>query len=148
MARAALSAAGAPLTPVPLPPVRDDIAHAAHAPTREEVEAILRSDLMRRYRVDIESDSTIRGDLTRNQQVMVQFVQGTAQYAQAMAPLVQMSPELMPAAIQLYAAFTRQFKLGKQAEDELERLIEEAAKPKPPAAPSPDPRAAAAAGPQ
>jgi hypothetical protein len=59
---------------------------------------------------------------------MVSFVQGTAQYAQAMGPLIGLNPGLMPAAVQLYAAFARQFKLGKQAEDELERLIEEAGK--------------------
>jgi hypothetical protein len=122
-----------PPLPPPLPP---DIERMAKSATREDVETVLRSDMMRRYRIDIESDSTIRGDLARNQQVMVSFVQGTAQYAQAMGPLVQLNPGLMPAAVQLYAAFARQFKLGKQAEDELERLIEQAAQsssqPRPP----------------
>jgi hypothetical protein len=107
-----------------------EIEHLATGPTREDVETVLRSDMIRRYRIDIESDSTIRGDLARNQQVMVSFVQGTAQYAQAMGPLIGLNPGLMPAAVQLYAAFARQFKLGKQAEDELERLIEEAGKGK------------------
>jgi hypothetical protein len=124
--------------PPPLPPGLEEI---ANGPSREEVEAILRSDIVRRYRIDIESDSTIRGDLARNQQIMVQFVQGTAQYAQAMGPMVQMKPDLMPAVIQLYAAFARQFKLGKQAEDELEKLIDNASKPPPPPQPPPpDPR--------
>jgi len=92
-----------------------------------EVIQLLRNDKMRGYRVDIESDSTIRADLTRNQQNMTQFLQGTAQFAQAMGPIVMTFKELTPAVMEVYSAFARNFKLGKQAEDALDAVATQAA---------------------
>ncbi len=101
-----------------------------------EAMQLMRSDRMRGYRVDIESDSTIRADLTRNQQNMTMFLQGVGQYAQAMGPIVMSDPRLMPAALEVFAAFARNFKLGKQAEDAIENVIQMAQQtanqPKPP----------------
>jgi hypothetical protein len=105
-------------------------------PAIEDIEALMRDDVLRGFRVDIESDSTIRADVVRNQQQMAQFLQGTAQYMQAMGPLLMQKPELAEPVAIIYAAFARQFKLGKQAEDALERMTEAASKP---AEPKPDP---------
>ncbi len=101
-----------------------------------EVAELLQNDRVRGYRVDIESDSTIRGDLTRNQKTMAEFLAGTAQYVSAFAPIIQIAPQALPAVVSLYAAFARQFKLGKSAEDELEKLQKMAQEPQPP---QPDP---------
>lgn len=86
-------------------------------PAVEDVEKMLRQDAVRNFHVDIESDSTIRGDLSRSQQQMTAFIGGLAEYVAAVGPMVEkgiMPPEI---AIELLAAFARQFKLGKQAED-------------------------------
>lgn len=80
--------AGGPPPPAP-PPVPKQIQEILDAPTVEEVEPLLRDDLMRSFKIDVESDSTIRADLTRNQQTMSEFVQGTAAYIQAVGPAVQ-----------------------------------------------------------
>jgi hypothetical protein len=101
-----------------------------------EVAELLQNDRVRGYRVDIESDSTIRGDLTRNQKTMAEFLAGTAQYVSAFAPIIQIAPQALPAVVSLYSAFARQFKLGKSAEDELEKLQKMAAEPQ---QPQPDP---------
>lgn len=115
---------------------------ALNAPTVEDVESVLRDQFALSCRVDIESESTIRADEVRNQQAMAQFLQGTAQYAAAMAPLIQQNASIMPAAVGLYAAFSRHFNLGKSAEDELDKLIKAASQPPPaPQAPPPDPKA-------
>jgi hypothetical protein len=95
-------------------------------PIEQQVIQLLRSDTMRGYRVDVESDSTIRADLTRNQQNMNMFLQGTAQYGAAMGPIVQEMPGAMESVVQIYQAFARNFKLGKQAEDVIEKLGETA----------------------
>lgn len=91
-------------------------------PSREEVQKILKDDTTRGYRIDVESDSTIRADMTRNQNNMNMFLQGTAQYAAAMGPIVQLDSSLMPTVIEVYSAFARTYKLGKQAEDALDKL--------------------------
>lgn len=87
-----------------------------------EVEQLIRSDAMRAYRIDIETDSTIRGDVGRKLEQMSQFIQGTASFAQAVGGIVQQAPPLLPMFTEVYAAFARQFDLGKQAEDALDQM--------------------------
>ncbi len=83
--------------------------------------AIIKDDRMRGYKIDIETDSTIRGDLTRNMEAMAQFMQGTAQYLQAMAPALEMGIP-MDVLMVVYTAFARNFKLGKEVDAVLSGL--------------------------
>jgi len=76
------------------------------------------------YRINVESDSTVRADLTRGRQEMAEFLQGTAQFFQVMAPIVQQAPQSAGPLVEMYAAFARQFSLGKSAEDALEQFSE------------------------
>lgn len=103
------------------PQVQDMLAQ----PSREEIQKVLKDDTTRAYRIDVESDSTIRADMTRNQNNMNMFLQGTAQYAAAMGPIVQLDKSLMPTVIEVYSAFARTYKLGKQAEDALDKLSDQ-----------------------
>ena len=99
------------------------------APVAPEVLQILKSDLRRAYQIDIETDSTVRGDLVRAQQNMTNFLQGSAQFFQTFVPLIQsgaLPPQVGQVAIAIYAAFARQFKLGKQAEDAMAKLAQSA----------------------
>ncbi len=110
----------------------------------EDVEGLLRDEGTRGFRIDIESDSTIRGDLARNQEQMKGFLEGTAQFAQSVGPLVAeggMPPDI---AIEVFSAFSRSFRLGKQAEDALDRWADEARKARENPGPSNDPAAEAA----
>lgn len=97
-----------------------------------EVEQLLRSDLMRSYRIDIETDSTVRADLGRMQEQMSLFLQGTAQYASAMAPIIQLQPGAKAGILEIYASFARQYKLGRSAEDALDQMIQAAQQPEEP----------------
>jgi len=74
------------------------------------------------YRIDVESDSTVRADLTRRKGEMSEFLQGTAAFFGAMAPVVQGAPGMAVPVSEIYASFARQFSLGKQAEDALEQM--------------------------
>jgi hypothetical protein len=121
--------------PIQLP---EEVMRAMEEPSIEEVFGVLQSDMLRSYRIDIESDSTIRADLTRNQQAMNEFLQGTAQYIAAVGPAVQSGQMPPQAAVEVYTAFARNYKLGKQAEDALEKMSEGASKPQPQ---KPDPEA-------
>lgn len=108
-------------------------------PSQEEVTKLLQDDVSRRYRIDIESDSTIRNDLSRNQQTMNLFLQGTAQFATSMGPLIMADAGIKPMVMEIYGAFARQFKLGRQAEDAIEAATEQAEKSaKQPPPPSPE----------
>jgi hypothetical protein len=108
-------------------------------PSQEEVMALLQDDISRNYRIDVESDSTIRNDLSRNQQTMNLFLQGTAQFGQAMGPIIMADASMKPVVMEIYGAFARQFKLGRQAEDAIEAATEQAQKTKD-QPPPPDPK--------
>lgn len=90
-----------------------------------QVAAILSAPLDS-YRIDVESDSTIRADLTRAKGEMGEFLNATAAFFSTMAPVVQQAPQLAGPVADIFASFARQFNLGKQAEDALEEMAEAA----------------------
>lgn len=77
---------------------------------------------VQQYRIDVESDSTVRADLTRMKGEMGEFLNGTAQFFATMSPVVSQAPQIAGAVVDLYAAFARQFNLGKQAEDAVDQM--------------------------
>lgn len=79
---------------------------------------------MDHYRIDVESDSTVRADLVKGRQEMSEFLQGTAQYFSTMAPIMAQAPQAAGPAVEIYSAFARQFSLGKSAEDALDQFVE------------------------
>lgn len=92
------------------------------------------------YRIDVESDSTIRADLTRQKQEVSEFLQGAAAYFQAVAPLVQEGALPADAAVDIFASTARMFNLGKSVEDTLEKMVVDAkAKASQPQPEKPDP---------
>lgn len=97
--------------------------------------ALMQQPVLTSYRVDVESDSTVRADLTRQKQDMSEFITGTANFFKTMEPLVGRSPEAAEPIVDIYSSMASVFKLGRQAEDALEKLSEiakKAAKQPPP----------------
>ncbi len=78
------------------------------------------------YRVDVESDSTVKADMSRIKGEMSEFLQGTAQFFNVMAPVIGQAPEMAEPMSEIYASFARAFHLGKQAEDAIERMSQSA----------------------
>ena len=91
-------------------------------PAKEDVEKLLRADVLRNYRIDVETDSTVRADLTRSQENMSRFIEGAGGFITAVAPAIQTGLVPVDVATDLFSGFARAFKLGKQAEDALDRL--------------------------
>jgi len=132
----------APQAPQQPPPM---IVDPSKSGENHPVIQMLRNDIRRAYLIDIETDSTVRGDLVRSQQNMSQFLQGTAQFFGSLVPLIQSGtfpPELAGAAITVYEAFGRQFKLGKQVEDKFAELSKAAEETMKSPQEKPDPKAA------
>lgn len=90
----------------------------------DEVKALLNDKALSAYRVDIETDSTVRADLTQKKADMAEFLQGTGTYFANMQPVVAAGgAAVAEPVIELYAAATRNYDLGKSAEDSLDKLI-------------------------
>lgn len=108
--------------------------------TPEQIQ-LMRDETLLSYRIDIETDSTIRGDLTRNQQNVAQFVQGFGQFVQSVGPAVQQGIMPVTVAVEMVTSFARIFKLGRQVETALDNMKQQAEQPKqpqPPAPPTPE----------
>lgn len=102
--------------------------------------ALMKTKISAYYRIDVESDSTVRADLTRQKQEVSEFLQGAAAYFQAVAPLVQQGALPADAAVDIFASTARMFNLGKSVEDTLEKMVTDAkAKAAAPQQEKPDP---------
>lgn len=85
---------------------------------------LMEDPVLRNYKVDVESDSTIRADLTQKKAEMGEFLKGSAAFFQTAAGIVQQMPEASEPLAEIYSASASLFNLGKQAEDALDRLVE------------------------
>jgi len=129
----------------PLPTAPEDNAEElkrAHGPTWEQVIEILRSDKLRGYRVDIETDSTMAVDAEAEKAARLEFV-GAMEKALAGAYQAMMSAPAMLPLIKEVTLFTmRSFRPGKALEEGVETAFDELSKhPPPKPQPPPDPNA-------
>ena len=87
-----------------------------------EMMQIMRSDKLRSYRIDIETDSTVFEDAQMERQSLIEFVNTLGSYMERALGVVQAAPELTPIAFQAMEFMVRGFKVGREFED----LIDEA----------------------
>jgi hypothetical protein len=90
-------------------------------PTQEDVFGLLKDSLTRRFKIDIENDSTISGDESQEKQDRTQFIEAVTKFMEAWGPMVIQKPELADLASQLLLFGVRGFRVGR----ELEEMIEE-----------------------
>lgn len=104
----------------------------------EGISKLLGQRLATFYRIDVESDSTVKADLTRQKQETTEFLQGAGSYWTAVGPLVAEGTMPKDVAVEIFMSISRLFNLGKSVEDTLDKMAAEAKQPQPP---KPDPEA-------
>ncbi|MER9912241.1 hypothetical protein NKJ71_16580 [Mesorhizobium sp. M0050] len=106
----------------------------------QATQQLLGQKLSSMYRIDVESDSTVKADLSRQKAEAAEFLQAAGAYWAAVGPLVQAGDLSKEVAVEIFAANSRLFNLGKSVEDTLEKMITDAkAKAANPPAPQPSP---------
>lgn len=128
------SPAPGPVAAPPSPPMDPGM---LKVPTWEDILGVMRSDKMRQYKIDVETDSTVASTLSSDMQGMSQVLTSISQTMQELAPMVQQGVLPVDAAKELIMAVIRRSRLGIAVEDAFDKLQA----PKPP----PDPHAAKAA---
>lgn len=86
-------------------------------PTWEEIQQILSNDVLREFRIDIETDSTIQADQQKDQQAIAMLVQSMGTYITGISGAVQSGVVTMEAAKKLMMSFIRRFRLGRDVEE-------------------------------
>lgn len=106
----------------------------------QQIIKTLRSDKLRSYRVDIETDSTIFEDAQAEKQSRTELLTAMSQFVEVWFPIIQAQPALLQLAFEMLSVGVRAFKPGRMLEDVLEQTkvkLEQAAQqaaanPKPP----------------
>jgi hypothetical protein len=105
--------------------------HPPHGqtPTQEDVFGLLKNNLLRRFKIEIETDSTIVGDESREKQDRTQFIESMTKFLEAWGPMVIQKPELAPLAGQLLMFGVRAFRVGRELEEVIEETADKLASP-------------------
>lgn len=88
--------------------------------TPEMIE-ILRSDRLRSYRIDIETDSTVFEDAEQEKQARVEMLTAMSTFLEKSIPAGQALPELTPLMFEMLAFGLRAFKAGKSLEEPVDQ---------------------------
>lgn len=104
-------------------------------PSWDDILQLMKSNSIRQYRIDIETDSTIAGTLESDMGALTQVLTGVGDVLERMAPAVQSGSLPIDAAKELIMAVIRRAKLGSAVEDAFEKMQA----PQPPPPPPPDP---------
>lgn len=120
---------GQPPVQVPPPPSVDTIITPA-------MMKILRSDKLRSYRIDVETDSTIFEDAEAEKAAVTEMLKATSEFVIAWLPVIEAQPAMLDLAFEMLAFALRRFKTGRSLEDVIEqtkqKLQAAAQQPKPP----------------
>lgn len=120
--------------PQPLP---EGVAELMDLPTWEDVEGLIRNDTARCFRIDIETDSTIKTDQENEKQSRMEFLTAVGSFMQQ---AVNTPPELQPLAMELLMFGVRGFKVSRELETSFEATMDKMRKAQEnPAPPPPDP---------
>ncbi len=91
-------------------------------PTWEDVIGLLRSDQMRQYRIDIETDSTVAAHIEADMAGLRDVLTGITQFWAAAGPAVQAGAVPIDAIKAITLAITRRASLGLEVEDALDKI--------------------------
>ena len=132
----------APLMQGPPPPPQQPMPPPTPPVTIDAVMRLLRDAPLRRFRIDIEADSTIAGDEARERADRTEFITAITKMVETWGPIVTAQPIMAPLASELMMFGVRAFRVGRSLEQVIEETAEKLSavmgQPKPPPQPSPD----------
>lgn len=124
-----------PMPPLPNGMTQDQLETMMNDPTWEEVEGLLRNQPMRSFRIDIETDSTIKADQEAEKASRTEFLKASGTFLQQAVEAGAQQPALVPLLSQMLMFGIRAFPVGKELEGSfntaLQKLEKEAANPQP-----------------
>lgn len=101
-----------------------------------QVEQLLRDDVARSFRIDVESDSTLEPDMQEEKQAAIEYLTAMGAFLKEGQTLIMSGPEGAKLFGEMLLFATRRFDKVDQLEQAIEQAMEAAAQPRPP---QPDP---------
>lgn len=107
-------------------------------PSWEEIEAVIRNDMVRCFTIDIETDSTIKQDQEAEKAARNEFLSSAGGFIQQMQTV--QNPELQPLLMEMLMFGVRGFKVSRELETTFDNVLDKMKKQmENPAPPQPDP---------
>lgn len=92
-------------------------------PSWEQVDQLLKNDVLREFRVDVETDSTIRTDEDADRQSRTEFMTAASSFLQQAVAAGEQAPALAPFLGELLMFGIRSFKTGRTMEPAFEEAL-------------------------
>lgn len=121
---------GQPPAPPPEPP--KELVAMLQSPTWEDVLEVMRSDKLRGYRVDIETDSTVMVDAEAEKASRVEFMEAFVPLMTGAVQAAQVAPQTLPLLKEAVLFAIRTFKAGRSMEQAVEDTFQQLAENPPP----------------
>jgi hypothetical protein len=109
-----------------MPPPQPDFDKMANDVIEKRVQAaidLLRDEIERGYRIDIETDSTIFGDAMQERQDAIEFIAGVTGFMEKATVLGQAVPEFIPVAGRMLQFGVRKFRTGRDLEASIDAFV-------------------------
>jgi hypothetical protein len=87
---------------------------------------LLRQDKLRGFRIDIETDSTIQGDIQQQKEERTEFIQGITQFVQVAGQVGAALPDFVPLAAKLLQFGVRGYRVGRDLENAIDEFSDKA----------------------
>lgn len=107
---------------MPAAPLDEITAKLLEKPTWEQVEAVLRENGARCFRIDIETDSTIKADQDAEKAARTEFLTAAGSFIQQAAAVP--NPQLQPLLMEMLRFGVSGFKVGREMETEFKVAID------------------------
>lgn len=106
----------------PQPPqLPEDVQEMLELPTWEEIEQLIKNDTARSFRIDIETDSTIKTDQEADKKERIEFISAMGGFIQQAVSIP--NPQLAPLLMQMISFAAKGFKIGREFETEIDFTI-------------------------
>ncbi len=103
-------------------PLDPQIQAKLQAPIWNDVLALLRDDITRAYRIDIETNSTVEPEAAEDQKNISDLMMALAQYLNGVGPLIAKGVLPFEVAQSMMLAISRRFRFGNEIEDYLKQM--------------------------
>jgi len=99
-----------------------EIVAFADKPSWEEIMQVMRSDQMRNYRIDVETDSTVAESEAQDMKALRDLLTGIVEFINGIGPVVASGAVPLEAAKAMLLAVVRRAKLGREVEDAVNQI--------------------------
>lgn len=115
----------------PVDPVVAQAQQVMQTPDWEQVTELLRDDMARAYRIDIETNSTVEVNEQEDKQNITEAMAAMGEFMKGVTPLVEQGIMPFDAAKSMLLAIVRRFRFGTEVEEEIKSMQPPQPKPNP-----------------